>query len=196
MNKKRSIVLMLSLFVLSAGILLIARQGKSSQKPSLPTPDIPDQVVYKHLFQHTLALQRKAEQAEKEGKDSTQFRTHFKRQANLSDEEVQTLNQIATDWNFEMIPIEARAKVFLQIYKAQFPGGQLPHGQTPPPPPPELRTLSEERDAAVLRARDRLKTSLGETEFNRFHGFVRDRVMPNVQIIRPGAASGSQNAEQ
>jgi hypothetical protein len=196
MNKKRSLVLMLSLILLGSGILLIARQGNSSQQPTLPTPQVPDQVVYKHLLQHVLVLQRKAEQAEKEGKDATQFRTHFNRQANLTDDEVQTLNQVASDWNQEIAPIEARAKALIQIYKAQFPGGQLPHGQTPPPPPPELRTLTEQRDAAVLRARDRLKASFGEDEFNRFQGFIRERVTPNVQMIRPGAASGSQSAEQ
>jgi hypothetical protein len=196
MNKRRIVIVMLSLIVLSSGILMVVRGGSSTQEPPLPRTEIPDHVVYKHLFSHVLALKAKAEEAEKEGKDATQFRTHFKRKAKLSDEEVQALNRVADEWQQEMLPIDARAKAVIQIYKAQFPGGQLPHGQAPPPPPPELRALSEQRDAAVLRARDRLKTAFGETEFNRFHGYVRDRITPNVQLIQPGAGSSSQKAEQ
>jgi hypothetical protein len=196
MKKTRVVVLILSLTILSSGILIVVHGGDSKQEPPPPQRPIPDEVVYKHLFSHVLALKEKAEKAEKEGKDATQFRTHFKRKAKLSDEEVQTLNRVAEEWQQEMAPIDARAKAVIQIYKAQFPGGQLPHGQTPPPPPPELRTLSEQRDAAVLRARDRLKTAFGETEFNRFHGYVRDRVTPNVQLIQPGAESSSQKAQQ
>jgi hypothetical protein len=194
MNKKRIVVLILSLMILGSGTLMIVRQGMS--KRALKRPDIPDQVVYKHLFHHALVLKKKAEQAEKEGKDGSNFRTHFKRQASLSDEEAQTLDRIAAQWDQEMAPIEARAQALIRVYQAQFPGGQLPHGQKPPPPPAELRSLTEQRDAAVLRGRDRLKTAFGEREFERFHGFAKERVVPNVQLSQPGSASGSQKAEQ
>jgi hypothetical protein len=191
MNKRLAIVV-LGIVILGSGVLIVARHGNSTQKPTLKHAEIPDAILYKHVFQHVLALKKRAEKADSEGKDSKQFRTHFKRQAELSDGEAETLDRVAAEWDQEMAPIEARAKLLSQTYKAQFPGGQLPHGQTPPPPPPELRTLSEERDASVLRARDRLKTALGETEFNRFHAFVKEKVAPNVQIIKPGAASTSQ----
>jgi hypothetical protein len=33
--------------------------------------DVPNHVMYKHLFHHVMALKRKAEDVEKEGKDAT-----------------------------------------------------------------------------------------------------------------------------
>ena len=78
--------------------------------------------------------------------------------------------------------IASRAKPLIAAYKAQYPGGQVPHGQIPGPPPAELRKLSEERDASVLRARDRLRARFGDDEFKRFDNFVKTKIAPNIQI--------------
>jgi hypothetical protein len=190
MTSMKRISITLCILTLSLGALALARHGQSSHGQSRPEsklkrPDIPDQVIYKHLFHHVTALKKKAEDVEKEGNDGTQFRTHFKRQADLSDAQAQTLDQIAADCDIEIKQLEVRAKLLIQVYKAQYPGGKVPHGQLPKPPPTELRTLTEQRDAVVLRGRDRLKTAFGESEFNRFSTFVKERVAPNVYLIQP-----------
>jgi hypothetical protein len=87
---------------------------------------------------------------------------------------------------------DERAKAIILAYKAQYPGGRVPHGELPKPPPAELRALSEERDAIVLRSRDRLKEALGEGEFNRFNSFVKERVAPNVYQIQPQQAPSAE----
>lgn len=184
MNKKR-ITLILCVLTLTLGALALGRQGeKPDQSAKLKNPEVPEHVIYKHLFHHVVALKMKAEEAESEGKDPTQYRTHFKRKAQLTDQEAQILEDVATELDRQVKVQDERAKVLIRAYKAQYPGGQVPHGELPKPPPAELRTLSEERDAMVLQARDRLKAAFGEQEFNRFHAFVKDRIAPNVYQIQ------------
>jgi hypothetical protein len=181
----KRIIVIACFLTLALGALVAGRDGQSRKAPKLEPVDIPDHVVYKHLFHHVAALQRKAEEAESEGKDSTQFRTHFKRQAQLSSKQADTLDQIALDCDRDMKSVDERARVIIQQYKAQYPGGQVPHGEEPKPPPAELRQLTEERDAVVMRARDRLKQALGDEEFARFNGYVKERVAPNVYQLSP-----------
>jgi hypothetical protein len=191
MNKKR-IAVVLCVLTLALGALALGGQEQSKQALAPKRDNLPEHVVYKHLFHHVAALKRKAEEAESQGKDATQFRTHFKRQAQLGDEEVQILNDIAIECDRQMKVQDERARVIILAYKAQYPGGRVPHGELPKPPPPELRALSEERDAIVLRSRDRLREALGEGEFNRFNSFVKERVAPNVYQIQPQQAPSAE----
>jgi hypothetical protein len=144
--------------------------------------EVPVQVMYKHLFHHVIALKKKAEEVEKESKDGTQFRTHFIRKANLTPEQARVLEEVAAEFEQDEQLISARARPLIEAYRAQYPGGQVPHGQTPGPPPEELKQLSAERDARVLRARDELRTRLGDETFTRFDSFVKSRVAPNVEM--------------
>jgi len=138
--------------------------------------------MYKHLFHHVIALKKKTEEVEKEGKDATQFRTHFIRKANLTPEQARVLEEVASELEQDEQVIAARAKPLVEAYKAQYPGGQVPHGLTPAPPPEELKRLSAERDASVLRARDQLRIRVGDEAFMRFDNFVRTRIAPNVEM--------------
>jgi len=63
---------------------------------------------------------------------------------------------------------DQKARGIIMSYRAQFPDGKIPDGVTPPPPPPELKLMWEERNAIILRARDRLRAALGEEAFRRF----------------------------
>ena len=78
---------------------------------------------------------------------------------------------------------------------AQYPGGQLPHGEKPAPRPAELRALTEERDALVLRTCDRLRASLGEDEFKRFDDFVKHSVAPNAKQLNAAQAPAATQAD-
>ena len=127
-----------------------------------------------------MALKRKADEVEKKGNDAMQFRAHFKRKAELSDEEARVLDEVASQYDEQEKLLDARAKPIIDAYKAQYPGGEVPQGQKPAPPPPELRSLSQERDALALRSRDQLRARLGDEGFNRFDTFVKAHVAPNV----------------
>ena len=154
---------------------------RQSQAQSRAQAQIPEHVMYRHLFHHVLALKKKAEDLEKDQKDATQFRTHFKRQAQLNDDEARVLDLVAAQYDEQEKVLDARAKPIIDGYKAQYPGGQVPHGQKPVPPPVELRGLSQERDALALRGRDQLRAALGY-DFERFDKFVKTRVAADTNI--------------
>jgi hypothetical protein len=188
MRNKRLVVTLGLIVVLGVGLGLSRQQstGQSKDQSAQHKPaEVPDHVVYRHLFHHLVALKKKAEDAEKNGEDATQYRTHFKRKAELSDYQASILDDTAAEYDQQEKLLEARAKPLLDAYKAQYPDGKVPHGQRPAPPPAELRALSEERDALVLRMKERLRTVFGEGEFNRFDNFVKTRVAPNVQQLSP-----------
>ena len=134
------------------------------------TLEIPEHVIYRHVFHHAYILRERAE---------------YRRQANLSEEQERVLLEIAIECEQEVQQQDARAKIIIDAYRARYPGGRVPTGETPPPPPAELRTLQTERNAIILRARDRLRTAFSEQEFERFNEFVRRRVAPNITSSPP-----------
>jgi hypothetical protein len=181
-NKKQvTAFALLALLILMGAVLASSRSRVQSAQQK--TAVVPDHIVYRHLFHHVVALRKKAEEVEKNGGDATQYRTHFKRKAQLSDDQVRILDETAAEYDQQEKLIEAKAKPLVDAYKAQYPDGKVPHGQKPAPPPAELRALSQERDALVLSTRDKLRAALGDKEFNRFDQFVRTQVAPNVQQL-------------
>jgi hypothetical protein len=184
MRKKYMVTGACLLGLLGVAILLKPQSRAQSRSPAripVSQAQIPEHVLYRHLFHHVLALKKKAEEFEKNGKDATQVRTHFKRQAELSDGQVRLLDEAAAQYDEREKVLDARAKVIIDAYKAQYPGGQVPYGQKPVPPPAELRNLSQERDALALRSRDQLRASLG-SEFERFDKFIKTRVAADVKV--------------
>jgi hypothetical protein len=179
--RKKYIVTGACLFGLLGVAILLKPQSRAQSRSPVSQAQIPEHVLYRHLFHHVLALKKKAEEFEKDGKDAAQFRTHFKRQAVLNDSQVGALDLVATQYDEQEKVLDTRAKPIIDAYKAQYPGGQVPHGQKPVPPPAELRSLSLERDALALRSRDQLRASLG-SEFERFDKFVKTRVAADVNI--------------
>jgi hypothetical protein len=98
--------------------------------------------------------------------------------------------------------MDAEAKDIIDAAHARYPGGQVPAGEQLPPPPPELKKLQRQRDMAVLKARHRLRTELGEHGFRQVDDFLKLNFAPNVQPAQvgsgqpapsqPGAAGGKQ----
>ncbi len=107
----------------------------------------------------------------------------------MNDEQSGALNEIAIDCDREVKLQDARAQAIIEAYEAQYPNGKVPHGETPKPPPVELDLMTQERNAIVLRARDRLRATFGEEEFKRFDEFIKQRIAPNVKQMSPGQPS-------
>jgi hypothetical protein len=142
---------------------------------------VPPQVVYSALFHHVVAVKQQAEAEERQGKDARSLRSMFREKADLSDVQAHLLDAIATDCVREVAAQDARAQVIISAFKVRFPPGRLPPGVKLPPPPPELKQMQEERDAMILRARERLRLSLGEDEFQRFEGLVTRQVAASIE---------------
>lgn len=186
---KKYLVTVTCLLGLLVGISIVLNrqstaQSRRSSPPSEVQAEVPEHVLYRHLFHHVIALKKKSEDAERDGKDASQFRTHFKRQAGLNDSEVTLLNDIARQYDEQEKALDARARPIIDAYRAQYPGGQVPHGQTPAPPPPELRSLSQQRDALALQSKDQLRSAFG-TDFARFDKFVKTRVAADTNLQSP-----------
>src|SRR6266446_5995181 len=139
MKKKRALTILCVLALAACALAFGWRPHPVAQTSSQQAAEVPVQVMYKHLFHHVSALKKKAEEVEKESKDATQFRTHFIRKANLTPEQSRVLEEVASELEQDEQLIAARAKPLIEAYKAQYPGGQVPHGQTPGPPPEELK---------------------------------------------------------
>ncbi len=145
--------------------------------------EVPEQVVYRHLFRHVAALKAKADDLEREGKDAATLHRVFKRNADLSDEQAQILERVASQCALEIKLIDERAKPIIAAYKAQYPNGQVPHGQQPAPPPAELGEMTKQRNDLVLRKRDELRAAFGEDAFKHFQDFVKNKIAPNVKPV-------------
>ena len=184
MTKKLTI---LAIGVILFGIAAFAFSGQMNfpvtSSAQNKAPEAPDNVVYRHLFRHVAALKAKADELERQGKDAGNLRRFFKHKASLSDDEAQVLDQIAAQCAAEIKGIDERARPIIEAYKAQYPNGQVPHGQLPLPPPAELGQLEQERDSLVLRRRDELQAAFGAEAFARFNNFVKNKIAPNVNQV-------------
>lgn len=172
------ILLGVATFTLSSKVDSIALDSAQTD-----SPEIPDYILYGHLFRHAAAYKARADGLELQGKDARHFHNFFKNKANLSDGQARILNLISTQYATEILAIDGRAKLIVQIYKAQYPNGQVPHGQLPAAPPAELRELTRERNELVLRKRDELRIAFGEEAFERFQEFVKSKIASNVTPI-------------
>jgi hypothetical protein len=185
MNKK---LLILFLAAIVGGAILFAKRAPSqsnSSSAAIPfsqqTTALPEHVPYMFLFSHHYSNLQKADELAQQGKDDSQYRLMFKRRAGLSDYQAQALDQVTRDCQQEVVQQDAKAQAVLAEFRKQYPIGKLPEGVTLPPPPPELTQLQQERDAIILRARDRLHAAFGDEEFARFDSFVQSRVRAEIK---------------
>ena len=129
---------------------------------------------------------------QRQGKDTTALRSFFQRKANLSEFQARILNTVAAECVRQVAVQDARAQQIISSFRLRFPPGKLPRGIKLPPPPAELQQMQEERDAMILRARDRLRVALGDDEFQRFDEFVTRQVASAIQPVALHANSWEQ----
>ncbi len=134
---------------------------------------VPDEIVYRHYFHHIAFLKKRADDAQAKGRDRSSLRQIVRTQAGLTEYEGQVLESIALLSEAEIAAQDARAKVIIDRYRAQFPLGAIPHDTTLPPRPPELAQMWRERNAMILLARDRLHGALGDAAFAKFDTYVK-----------------------
>lgn len=182
---KKLIVLIIGIGLLGGIALIFSSPMSSTAQTSAQTnpPETPDYVPYLFVFRQAASFQAQANELERQGKNASHLRGFFKHKADLSDYEAQMLDQIAAQCAFEIKLLDERAKPIIEAYKANYPNGQVPHGQKLPPPPAELRQLTIERNNLVLRKRDELRAAFGEEAFGRFQKFIKNKVVPSSTLI-------------
>ena len=156
--------------------------------------DIPKHVVYGLLFREIAALKRKGEQLRAQGKDDSALKRYHEQKANLNDHQASALERVAEDCQQEVDDIEREAKRIIDEDRALHPGGRLQAGERLPEPPKRLKHLEEKRTDAILKAREKLRSAFGESEFRRFDDFQQQDVADRAKRIERGprkSANGS-----
>ena len=185
MNSKHLVV---ALCLVSLAAAVLTAVGHSQHSESLPqSAAIPEHVLYRQMFRHIHALNRRAAEEAQQGRASDSLRGVYRRQLGLNAQQNDILSNIAEECEQEVARLDEQAHQIISEFRARYPGGRVPQGETLPPPPAELQTLQAERNAAILRHRDRLQTALGEQDFSRVAEFVRSRVAANIRPVSPHA---------
>jgi hypothetical protein len=188
MNKNLSRILVCSAIViagmLAVGMMAHPKQISQQQSASPPNSPPPEQVTYSAFFHYVVDLKNQAADLERSGKNGSSLRSYVQLHAELNYEEGRMLDEIAAMCIQEVTQQDQKALAVIQKFKGQFPGGRVPKGAKLPPPPPELKVLQQQRDAIILRARDRLKKDIGEVGFNKVNDFIERNISPSIRLVR------------
>ncbi|HEX6719107.1 MAG TPA: hypothetical protein VF088_18510 [Pyrinomonadaceae bacterium] len=158
---------------------------KESPRPS----DAPEHVIYRQFFHHLVTLKARANDVESKGGDGRGLRSYFKRKANLTENEAAVLDAVAADCEREVADLDAKAKLIIDAYRARLLHGKI-DSKNLPPLPPQLATLQEQRNLAILHARERLQKSLGQQAFSRLDDFIKMNAERNSRPAQVTPAPG------
>lgn len=144
---------------------------------------IPQHIVYDELFYEVAFFKGEAEKLDREGKDSSGLKSIYKKEAKLDERQNALLFEIASNCERDVEALDRRAKQIITAFRARVAAMHIEPGETPPPAPEELKTIQEERNAAILRARDQLHESFGDEGFARFTQFVNRSIKPRIKTV-------------
>ena len=201
MNKKRIIF---TLCVVALLVSAFAASRNASSTPARPTsplqPEtshaahtVPEHVVYAFWFGKVNALNQRTRELQAQGRIGRTSYLPVQHEAGLTQAQARALSEIAAACMQEVTQKDERARIIIEAFRAQFPERRIPAGVTPPPPPPELRTMWEERNTIILRARDRLRAAFGEEAFTRFDNYAKFRYGTNTAPAAPVPARPASN---
>ena len=197
MSKKLSLTAaVLCVIALLAGALSLGHAAnvpkppdKSSTVQNPPAPGVvqqqretPEQFIYRFTFKYLEDAKRRAEEARFKGEDASKLRAFYQRGAALDDAQTSLVEQIAIENNAEVAKQDKKAREIIDKFRAKYPGGKVPEGQPVPQAPAELAALQQERNAIILKGRDRLRATLGDEAFGRFDAFVHSQIAPKLKV--------------
>jgi len=130
-------------------------------------------VIYGSLFERVVSVKKKILELQSQRRIPQKPTFALQKEAQFNEAQAIALEEIAHACKAEVARQDEKARAIIFAYRAQFPDGIIPKAVTPLPPPPELKVMWEERNAIILRARDRLRAALGEQAFQRFDQHVK-----------------------
>jgi len=145
----------------------------TQQEPNGKSPEtnegVPEHVFYEQLFSLLVALNNSDD---------------YQKQAALTDVQRSSLERTAKECQREIAAQDAKAQITIRALREKRTN-QKPPDSFLPPPPPEIAELQRERDAIVLRHRDRLREALGEDAFRRVTEGAKTIVQISVESASP-----------
>jgi hypothetical protein len=144
--------------------------GPASQMTSL----VPEHIVYGFLFRNVTRNNERNIELLAKGAITRKYFA-FKRELAFTAEQSRVLTEIASDCEFQVKQRDRNAQFVIAEFRARL--AKTKEAQALPPP--ELRTMWDERNAIILRARDRLRAELGDDTFERLDNFAKLRYGTN-----------------
>jgi hypothetical protein len=168
------------------------RPAQQGDAPAQRDGAIPQHIVYDELFYEVAFFKGEADKLDRQGKDSSGLRSIYKKEAKLDERRNALLFEIASDCERDVEALDMRAKEIITAFRARVQAMNIGPGETPPPAPEELKAIQEERNATILRARDRLREGFGDEEFGRFTEFVNRSIKPRITTVPLRHSDGAQ----
>lgn len=196
-NKRISSLLCVA--VLIASVIIVFRNSVSNATnqdgpvhahDSDRTRVVPEHVVYGSLFRKIVRLREKTRELQADGRISQKPYFILKKEAGLNEDQSTALEAIAFACWQKVEQQDKKAKATIAAFHSRFPDGQVPTDGLPPPPP-ELKTMWDERNAVILRARDQLRQTFGESEFARFDNYTKFYYGTNPSAVTTNPVSRS-----
>ena len=154
----------------------LAAEIHSHSRPASETsPSVAEHIVYGFLFRNVARNNERNLELQAKGAVSRKYFA-FKRELGFTAEQSRVLTEIASDCEFQVRQQDRNAQLIIAKFRAELPKTKQPQA---PPPPPQLKTMWEERNAIILRARDRLHAELGDETFERLDNFAKFRYGTN-----------------
>ena len=196
MNKKVYLAVLFCILALSIGAFAFGMQTPQptnaqpaqTQDNQTQVNQVPEHIVYRMFLRDLYTFKLKAEESERQGnrRSSEAYRNIYRERVGWSSEQARILDDIASECEREVKEIDAKAKKIIDARRAlYYPDGKVQGGQLAPPSP-ELALLQEERNATILKFRDRIREAFGEQEFRRLDRFLKSDLAPTITVTAPG----------
>ena len=154
----------------------LAAEVHSQSRPQSETlPSVPEHIIYGFLFRNVTRNNERNIDLRAKGTVTKKYFA-FRRELGFTAEQSRLLTEIASDCESQVRQQDRNAQFIIAEFRARLP--KTKEAQAPPPPA-ELKTMWEERNAIILRARDRLRDALGEDTFDRLDNFAKFRYGTN-----------------
>ena len=135
--------------------------------------ELPIHARYLTLFRRLVAELSDSQNGSHGGAPS--YRAILQGDAGLSSEQIKSLVQIASDCMQKVAEIDHQAREITQVYRNQNRSrGQSPEGDQSSPPS-SLKALTQQRDDLILQAREQVRLTFGQAEFERFDRYVASK---------------------
>ncbi len=185
MKKKHALIGLLVIAAITTGLAFTFQPSQGQRQQPHQGQSIPDYEVYHQLFHNHVAMKKEAHDLEKLGKDGKFLSGFYQREAKLNDQQARMQDEIAPSCDEEVAKLDTKAGAIIDEALAKNDNGKLREGTSPPEPPAELKNLWEQRNAVILRAKNRLQGAFGAQEFKRFEEFVKNNVEARMTVEAP-----------
>jgi hypothetical protein len=178
-----SIILILLVAVVLVSLTSSKKMNFSFETETQAASTIPTHILYDHLFRLVISFQKKAIEQRIRGEQITTLTDYFQTEAGLTEEQNQSLSEVANLFIEEVEPIDNQALALISAARENYPDGQISPDQQIPQPPSELLDLQNQRNALALNFREKLNNRWGKKAFESFDSYIHKKFAQNFQAI-------------